>query len=392
MGIFKESIVMSWKNIIQNKMRSFLTILGVMIGVTSIIALISIVQGVTTNITSEVVSMGGNKITVQIQGTPLKLGLTVQDITEIEKIENLSGISPSIQGISSIVYNGNIMEEVIIQGKNNVHFENTDTLLEEGRNINILDVQQKTRVCLVGEDIIKELFWGIQPIGQEIQINGITYTIVGTLQSSDGFSGNSNNNTVIIPYSTAMSLLSTGYISSLDMYIQNADLSDNTTSEVEARLSSAFNGDEDGYSVINMQTILDTVETMTGTMSMMLSGIAAIALIVGGIGIMNMMLVTVTERTREIGLRKAIGATPGIIQIQFVLESLFLSLIGGVLGLFGGIFISFIGCIIIGVEFQLVNYSIPLAIGFSAIIGLVFGFVPAKKASELNPIDALRGV
>lgn len=390
--MFKESLKMSWNNIIQNKMRSFLTILGVLIGVTAIIGLISIVQGVTTNIIGEVMSMGANKVTIQIKGTPLKQGLTTNDLEYITEIDNISGIVPSIQGVSSIVYDKNVIENITIQGRNDIYFINNSELIQTGRKINMLDVENQTRVCLIGRELVEEYFFGMDPINQTIKINGITHTIIGTLQSSGNFDSASNNRAVIIPYSTAMELLGTGYISSLDVYIADEDLSEVTTEEIQGVLDSAFNYNDDGFSIINMQTILDTVETMTSTMSMLLAGIAAISLVVGGIGIMNMMLVTVTERTREIGLRKALGATPKTIQMQFVLESLFLSIFGGILGLIGGIGVSILGCMLIGVDFVLVGYSIPLAIGFSAIIGLVFGFAPAKKASELNPIDSLRGV
>lgn len=388
--MFKESIKMSWENINGNKSRSFLTVLGVLIGVAAIIALISIVQGVTGSITSQVMDMGANKVTVQIMGTPLKQGLTNSDIDNIKQVENLKGVSPSISGKTSIVYNGNIMEDTSVQGRNDVHFANTSDLVEMGRGINILDVENKSRVCLVGSDIVKEFFPTETPLDKEIKINGITYTIIGTLQSSGGFSASSNDNSVIIPYTTAMGLLGTGYINSLDIYLADESLSDTTTADIEASLNTAFNYNEDGFKVTNMQSILDTVATMTGTMGMLLAGIASIALIVGGIGIMNMMLVTVTERTTEIGLRKALGAEPKTIQTQFVLEALFLSLFGGVLGLLCGIGISFLACLAIGIDFIVVGYSVPLALGFSAIVGLVFGYAPARKASKLNPIDALR--
>lgn len=390
--MLRESIKMSWQNIMHNKMRSFLTVLGVMIGVTAIIALISIVQGVTNDITSQVIDMGANKITVQVIGTPLKQGLTQNDIEELEEINNIKGVSPTVTGKTNIVYNGNVMENVTVKGNNEVYFANTNDLMQSGREINSIDVESKNRVCLIGTDVVDELFPAENPVDKTITVNGISYTVIGTLQFSGKFAASSNNNSVIIPYTTAMSLLGKGYISSVDMYIQDENLSDDTTSDIEAVLNSAFNYNEDGYIVTNMQFILDTVVKMTGTMSLLLAGIAAISLVVGGIGIMNMMLVTVTERTTEIGLRKALGAKPTVIQAQFILEALFLSLFGGILGLIGGIVISFIGCSLIGVDFILVSYSIPLAIGFSAVIGLVFGYTPARKASQLNPIDALRSV
>jgi len=390
--MFKESIKMSWSNIIHNKMRSFLTVLGVLIGVAAIIALISIVQGVTGSITNQVMSMGANTITVSAMGTPLKQGLSQNDVNQIAAINNVKGVSPSISGKTSIAYQGNVMENITIQGKNQVYFANTENLLDSGRAINILDCTSKNRVCLIGQNIVTEYFKTESAIDKEIIINGISYNIIGTLQKSSGFSMNSNDDAVIIPYTTAMGLLGTGYINSVNVYMKNGDLSDETTTEIKQVLNTAFNYDSDGYSVSNMQNILDTVASMTSMMTALLAGIASIALVVGGIGIMNMMLVSVTERTAEIGLRKALGAEPKTIQWQFLLEALFLSVFGGVLGLIAGIGIAYLACQLIGAGFSIASYSVALAIGFSAAIGLLFGYTPARRASQLNPIDALRSV
>ncbi len=388
--MFLESIKMSWKNIMHNKMRSFLTVLGVLIGVASIIALISIVQGVTQNITNQVMDMGANKVTVQAMGTPLKRGLTQTDLENIAAIENIKGIAPSISGKGTLSFKGNVIEDMAILGKNHVHFANTKDLLQSGRPINVLDVANKNPVVLLGSNLVSELFPTENPIDQEVIINGMTFTVIGTLQSSAGFAAGSTDDGIMVPYTTAMGLVATGYVTSLDMYLADESLSDDTTAAVEAALSNAFNNNEDGYKVSNMQGILDTVAEMTGTMSLMLTGIAGISLVVGGIGIMNMMLVTVTERTTEIGLRKALGAEPKMIQWQFILEALFLSLFGGLLGLIVGVAVAFVASLLIGTAFVVSSFSVVLAIGFSAIIGLVFGFAPAQKASKLNPIDALR--
>jgi len=385
-----ESIKMSWKNIVSNKMRSFLTVLGVMIGVASIIALISIVQGVTENITSQVMDMGANKVTVQAIGTPLKRGLTINELDDIRGLENIKGVSPSLNGKAAVVRDTVTIEDVVIYGRDEVHFANTEDLLKAGRGINILDVENKNKVVLLGSNLVKELFPNENPIDQELFVNGMTFTVIGILEESAGFTAGSTDDAVMMPYTTVMSLTGIGYINSLDVYLVDEALSDDTTTEIEGILNSAFNNKEDGYKISNMQNILDTVEEMTGTMSLMLIGIAGISLVVGGIGIMNMMLVTVTERTSEIGLRKALGAEPKTIQLQFLLEALFLALFGGILGLVLGIIIAIIGSTLIGIPLILSASSVALAIGFSAIIGIVFGYSPARKASQLNPIDALR--
>lgn len=390
--MFFESIRMSWNNIIHNKMRSFLTVLGVLIGVAAIIALISIVEGVTGSITSQVMSMGADKINVQAVGTALKPGLTQTDVESIAAIPNIKGVSPSISGKTSIVYKGDVLTDISVQGKNQIYFANTSDLLESGREINKIDCESKNRVCLIGQEITKEFFPVGNPIDKEITIDGITYTVIGTLQKSSGFTAGSNDNAVIIPYTTAMGLFGASNINLVDVYMVNGDLSDETTVQIEQVLNTAFNNNEDGYNVTNMQNILDTVASMTNMMAALLAGIASIALVVGGIGIMNMMLVSVTERTTEIGLRKALGAQPKTIQWQFLLEALFLSMLGGVLGLLFGFGIAYVACILIGTEFAIASYSVALALGFSAIIGLIFGYTPARRASRLNPIDALRSV
>lgn len=391
--MFKESIKMSWKNIVQNKMRSFLTVLGILIGVMAIIALTSIVQAVTDSITSDVTSLGGDQITVQVPGSIYKQGITQNELNQIEALDNIAGVSPSISSTTSIVYNNQVVENVSVQGQNSVYFEMSDDVVSYGREINILDEEYETQVCLISQNLVDELFYGANPIDETITINGIRHTIIGVLTDSDDeFSASSTDSTVIIPYTTAMSLLGNGYITSFNAYVEDETLSTETAEAISLELDSIFGNVENAYFVINMQDILDIVDTMTSTMGMLLAGIAAISLVVGGIGIMNMMLVTVTERKKEIGLRKALGATPRTIQLQFVLEALFLSIFGGILGLICGVAVSLLACSIIGVDFTLALYYIPLAIAFSAIIGLVFGYTPAKKASELNPIDALKGI
>lgn len=387
-----ESIKMSWENIINNKLRSFLTMLGIVIGVASIIALITIVQGATNTISEQVSALGANKIMINAMGTPLKQGLNQEDLKKISSIENINGVSPTISARTAIVYEGNVIEDVTVQGKNEVYFKADTGLLKSGRTINILDLESKNQVAVIGSDIVKELYFGIDPVGKELVINGITYTVIGTLSTSSGFDISSNNDAVIIPYTTALRNLGVKNISSVDVYLENTSMADDTVNKIKGVLTPAFNYKDDAYTIFNMGDMIDTFEQMMGMMSMLLAGIAAISLVVGGIGIMNMMLVSITERTMEIGLRKALGATPNRIQIQFIIESIFLSLIGGVIGLIVGGLIAYITATLIGIKFSVSTSTILLAIGFSATVGIVFGYMPARKASRLNPIDALRSL
>lgn len=387
-----ESIRMSWENIINNKLRSLLTMLGIVIGVASIIALITIVQGATNSISDQVNALGVNKITINAMGTPLKQGLSDDDMKSISTVDNISGISPTISGRTGIVYNGKAIEKVTVQGKNEVYFNTDSSLLKSGRTINILDLESKNQVAIIGSNIVQELYYGADPVGKELMINGTTYTVIGTITASSGFGSGSNNDTIIIPYTTALRGLGVKNILSLDVYLKDTKLADDTVANIKGVLNPAFNYKDDAYTIFNMGDMIDTFQQMMSMMSLLLAGIAAISLVVGGIGIMNMMLVSITERTTEIGLRKALGATPNRIQLQFIIESIFLSIIGGLIGLILGSLIAYVAAALIGIGFAVTISTISLAVGFSAAVGIVFGYMPARKASRLNPIDALRSL
>lgn len=390
--MLRDSIKMSWTNIISNKMRSFLTILGIIIGVASIIALITIVQGATDEVTNQVSSLGADKITVQAMGTPLKQGLNERDLESLSKVENIKGLSPTITGKTSIASNGIVMTDISIEGKNEVHFKANDDIIVNGRGLNIVDIEENTKVAIIGPKISEELFLGKDPINKDILINGLTFTIVGVLDSSSEFSFSSSNETIIIPYTTAMKTIGTRSITNVDVYMVDSNKSDIIIEDLKRVLNESFNYKERSYFIFNMEDIISAIGDITGMMSLLLAGIASISLVVGGIGIMNMMLVSVTERTSEIGLRKALGAEPNSIQLQFLIESIVLSIFGGILGLALGLSVAYIASIFIGFSLSVSVSTVVLAIGFSAIVGIIFGFMPARKASRLNPIDALRSL
>ncbi|MCB8815182.1 ABC transporter permease [Desulfosporosinus shakirovi] len=390
--MLKESMKMAWSNIIHNKMRSFLTVLGVLIGVSSIIALITIVQGATGSITSQISSLGADKITIQAMGTRLKQGLNENDLVQLSQVNNVSGVSPTVSGKTSFVYDRNVKTGVSVEGKNEVYFKKESDILARGRGVNILDVNNKNSIAVIGSDLAKELFFGTEPVGQKILINGNTVTLVGVLKESSGSILASTNNTVIMPYTSAMKTLGVRNITSVDVYMSDANESESITNDLTTILNSAFNYRENTFSVLNMQNIIDVIGNITGMLTLLLAGIASISLLVGGIGIMNMMLVSVTERTTEIGLRKALGAEPAQIQLQFLIESIFISLFGGILGLILGIIIALSAAVIMDFTFTITAWTIILAVGFSAAVGTIFGLAPARKASRLNPIDALRHV
>ena len=395
LGIIKQSIELSWENIRSNKMRTFLTTLGIIIGVTAVISLITIVNGVIATVMDEFSSLGAGTLTVSISGTPLKSGLTESDLEELEALDNVEGISPSVSLDGTAARNQTLLEHVSIQGKSDYYYHGKD-LITAGRALNRLDVETESYVCVIDQDIADSLFAGENPVGQILTLNGESYTVIGLegsnsdlMASMSGF-GSVSDGTVTIPYTTAGKMEGGRSIRSLEIYIENTDYTDQLVTEVEGILSLAFNGEEDSYSVFAMDSLLDTMNSMMGTFTYMLAGIASIALLVGGIGIMNMMLVSVSERTKEIGLRKAMGADPGRIQMQFLIEAIFLSLLGGLIGVVLGLLLSFIVAMLLDTGFVFSASAVALGMGFSMAVGVVFGWAPARKASRLSPIDALR--
>lgn len=395
MSIIKQSVKMSLQNIKSNKMRTFLTTLGIIIGVAAVIAMITIVNGVIDTVMGQFSSLGAGTLSVTINGSALKSGLTETDLQNLSELDNVAGISPSVTIRTSAARGTDFLDNVSVEGKNDYYFQKED-LISYGRGLTKSDVENESYVCIIDQDLADNLFLGENPIGQQVIVNGIRYTVVGlegtddSLMSAMAIMGASTDGTIIIPYTNAMKMAGSSSITSLEIYIADTDRTDELTSDVEAVLYKAFNENEDCYSTFSMDSLLDTMNKMMSTMTYMLAGIASIALLVGGIGIMNMMLVSVSERTKEIGLRKAMGATPGRIQLQFLLEAIVLSLMGGIIGVILGLIISFVGAQLLNTNFTISMSAIALGVGFSAAVGIIFGWAPARKASALNPIDALR--
>lgn len=398
MDILKQSISMSIKNIRTNKMRSFLTTLGIIIGVTAVIALITIVHGVYDSVMGQFSELGANTITVSVTGNAMKTGISDSDIENIEALKYVNGTSPSVTTTATVMYEGS-KNTVTVQGRSDAYFRNTTTNLVLGRELTSLEMDGSVYTCIIDRDCAQTFFLGTNPLGQTLKLNGYTYTIVGLTDDGSDDDNSSFNSfgqssgsaaTVIIPYRNALRMTSSGNITSLEVYVSDTQYSDAVTAAVENILSESFSNDSDSYNVTNMDSLIQSMETTENMLMAMLGGIASISLLVGGIGIMNMMLVSVSERTKEIGLRKALGAEPSRIQMQFLLESIFLSLTGGFVGVILGLIISYVASTLMSTTFEIQMSAILLGVGFSAAIGIIFGWVPARRASRLNPIDALR--
>lgn len=394
-SMIRRSIRMSFANIRNNRMRSFLTMLGIIIGVAAVIALVTTVSAVTSYMIGRFSSMGAGMLEVSVPGTVLKPGLTENDLNELAAIDNVDSISPSVSVVSQVAADGKVSEKVSVQGKNEQYFLHNEGLVTSGRALFVSDMQNDVKVCVIDSTCAKTFFPGQNPIGQEIRITGVTYKIVGLCGSSDNLMGtmtisNDDAGTIYIPYRNALTMNGTNAITSVDIYVSDTSMMDETEASIKQLLNNTFNQNENAFYIFNMESLLSTMNTMVSMMTTMLGGIASIALLVGGIGIMNMMLVTVTERTKEIGLRKALGAEPGVIQLQFLLESIILSVTGGVIGIAFGELLSYIACHLINTQFILNPGAIALGFFFSLAVGILFGWAPARKASQLNPIDALR--
>ena len=394
-SFLKETFSMSVSNIRHNRMRSFLTMLGIIIGVTAVVALISIVSSVSGEMMSQFESLGTGTLTIQASGYALKRGLNESELSELAAIENVDAVAPSVSSTADVKSEYGFVEDVTIDGRGYAYLVHNSDMLLQGRGILPLDEESENRICLIDKTLIKKLFPSGDAIGQTLRIGSRTFTVAGVTDESSSVMAAMNgggNGTLMIPYTTAMKLTGNRKITSLEIYLKDATLSDETADEVEQVLERAFNGKDDSYRVINMESLLDAMDRVLDMMTTLLAGIAAISLLVGGIGIMNMMLVSVTERTTEIGLRKALGAEPYQILAQFLIESFLLSFCGGILGLAFGELLVLIFSAYADISASITLSSAILGLSFSGAIGILFGWAPARKASNLNPIDALRSV
>ncbi|MEE1013913.1 MAG: ABC transporter permease [Clostridia bacterium] len=387
----KKSFILALSNIMYDKMRSLLTMLGIIIGVAAVIILISLMNGMTNMMTEKFSEMGLTTITVNIRN---RGGSRTVDEDIIWKLRDenttlIDGVSPSSSLSSATVKVGSNSITDTATGVSEEYADMKQLEIQSGRFFQYAEVAQHKKVCVIGTYIQQELFGFDSALNQDIKINGDSYRVVGVLKEEDDSESGGSDDIIYIPYTTAMRASGTTTISSYTITATSEDTVDAAVTLLKNTFLAQL-GDSDYYTVTDMKSLMDTATEMMDTMEILLVCIAGISLLVGGIGIMNIMLVSVTERTREIGIRKSLGAKGRDIMAQFVIEAGTVSGMGGVLGIVLGAVLAIVVGNLLGLTATPSVGAVALSFGVSVGIGILFGYLPAKNAARLNPIDALR--
>lgn len=395
---------MAGLSLIANKLRTVLTMLGIIIGVCAVIAMVSIGMGVRKNVVDSISSLGSNMLIV-MSGSSNRGGvrggagsvrtLTYDDAKAIKKrIKNIDYVSPTVQGSYQVVY-GHENWSTTVTGVIPEYSQIQSLTMQSGIFFTEHDVDVRNRVAVIGTTVATNLFGSVNPVGEKIRVGNAPYTVIGLIASKGQSSGGQDqDDTVLIPLTTAQErLMGMTYVRSINVQVSTSDKMDEVQSNIEKLLRQRHRireGSEDDFNVRNLTSLMETMTQTTTMITLLLGSIAGISLIVGGIGIMNIMMVSVTERTREIGIRKAIGATYNSIMLQFLIESTLISILGGIVGIFLGIGLAQAISKFGNFTTVISGASIIASFGFSLFVGIFFGMLPARKAARLDPIDALR--
>ncbi|TCS78021.1 ABC transporter permease [Pectinatus cerevisiiphilus] len=402
--LFNESVIIALKALYSNKLRSILTMLGIIIGVGAVIAMVSIGMGVRKKVQDSISSLGSNMLIVQagaprVNGVRQAAGsgenLKLDDSDAIKKkIKNIDYVAPSVQKAYQVV-NGNQNWNTTVYGITYEYMSIRSLTVNSGSFISDNDINTRTRVAVIGATVASNLFGSTNPVGKNIRINNDPYKIIGVLDNKgQSAMGQDQDDCVLIPITTAMErLMALTSIRTINVQVSSADKIDQVQAEIETLLRQRHrikNPADDDFQVNNLTSIMETMTSTTTMITLLLGSIAAISLVVGGIGIMNIMMVSVTERTREIGIRKALGATFNNIMMQFLIESIVVSVLGGLVGIIIGCASAMAIAQFGGFNTVITLEPILLSFFFSVGIGLFFGIYPARKAAKLDPIEALR--
>ena len=394
---FLETFQLALKNIWGSKMRTFLTMLGIVIGVTAVIVIVGLGNGMQGYIEDSFADLGTDSLTVMIMGRGSSRSVSEDQMYDMvsEHADLFKQLSPTVSVSFPLKIGSDTVSSSTVSGVSEDYFSMKGYEIAQGRGLQYTDMADRKKVCVIGQ-YLNMAYFGGSAVGQTIKLGQNTLTIVGVMaQKAEDLEEGGTDDCLYLPYSTAARMSYTGTISSYTVAVRDKAQVAQAKTLVESELYSIFE-DENAYTVVSMSEMLDTMNSMVNMIIYVLAAIAAISLVVGGIGIMNIMLVSVTERTREIGIRKALGAKEGAIMRQFVIEAATTSALGGVLGILLGDALSAVATVIISniTEASLTVSptlgAVALAFGVSTGIGVLFGYLPAKKAACLNPIDALR--
>lgn len=395
------TIKMAMQSLVVNKMRSFLTMLGVIIGVGAVITMVALSQGTASGITDRISSMGANLLTITAGGSsgPIRgtntAKLTMNDVDAIKSLPLVKYVAAEASTTNATIAVGSTTWTTTVDGTAPELMTIKDWPTTQGSFFTQSDITNMRRVAVLGTTVVSNLFSSSsKALGQTIRINGLDFTVVGVLKEKGSSSGSDQDDIIYIPLSTAQQrLLGSKTVSSINVQATSAEaltpLINYITTLLRQRHRLASTADND-FQVRDMAEVLSTIQDTTKMMTFLLGGIAAVSLLVGGIGIMNIMLVSVTERTREIGIRMALGATTWAILSQFLIEALVLCFVGGIIGVILGWGTSELLSVLAGLTMKVVPWWAALSMGFSIMIGLFFGYYPARKAANNNPIEALR--